>query len=56
MLCGTDNIPHNIPIYAHVWTQCGKYMEILCGILSVPHNTIIDLNNVMNIGFSKTLL
>jgi hypothetical protein len=25
-----------------------KYMEIFCGILSVPHNTIMDLNNVMN--------
>ena len=24
-----------------------EYMEILCGIMSVPHNVVMDVNNVM---------
>ena len=26
----------------------GKYMRIFCGILLVPCNIVMDLNNVMN--------
>ena len=40
MLCGTDNITWNIP---HIRTNMKKYLEIL----SVPQNTVMDLNNVM---------
>ena len=40
MLCGTDNIQ----------TEYGEYLGILCGMLSVPHNTATNLNNVMTIG------
>ena len=32
VLCGTDNISHS---------------DIFCGILSGPHNVVMDLNNVM---------
>ena len=41
MVCQIDNIPRNTP---HLQTECGGMFS---GILSVPHNTIIDLNNVM---------
>ena len=27
--------------------ECGKYQGILCGILSIPHNIVMYLNNVM---------
>lgn len=41
MLPGTDNIPQNIPF------EIGKYQEILCEILSTPHNIVTDPTNVM---------
>ena len=40
MLCGTNNIQHNILIFRLL-------MGILCVILLVPHNIVIDMNNVM---------
>ena len=40
MLCGIDNIPWDIP---HISLNVG----IFCGILSVPRNIVMDLNNVM---------
>ena len=39
MFYGADNTPCNIPTF-------GMNVGILCGILSVPHNTIMDMNNV----------
>ena len=44
VLCGTGNTTQNIP---HIQEECEKYLGILCGILSVPHNIVIVLNNVM---------
>ena len=41
MLCGTDNILHDIP---HIQFE---YKEYTCRILSVPHNNVTNLNNVM---------
>ena len=34
----------------HIQSKCEKYLEIYCGILSVPQNIVVDLNNVMCIG------
>ena len=33
----------------HKQTDCGKYPGILHGILSVPHNFVMNLNNVMQV-------
>ena len=44
MLYVTGSISWNILGYFHIQTECGG---ILCGIMSIPHNTIMDLNNVM---------
>ena len=35
----------NIP---NIQTKCGEYLRILHGILSVPQNIVMDLNNVMS--------
>ena len=44
MSCGTDNIPQNIIEYSPHF----KFnMGIFCGILLVPHNNVMELNNVM---------
>ena len=40
MFCGADNIMQNILIF-------NMNGEIFCIILLVPHNTIMDANNVM---------
>ena len=32
----------------HQKTECGEYPGILRGILLIPHNIVMDLNNVMN--------
>ena len=46
MLCGTDSIPRSTHGYSpHL--DCGEYPGILRGILSVPHNKAMDLNNVI---------
>jgi hypothetical protein len=31
----------------HIQYECWEYPEILCGILSIPQNIIMDLNNIM---------
>ena len=43
MLRGTDIIPWNIPHLDGMW----EYMGIFYGILSVPHDIAMDVNNVM---------
>ena len=41
MFYGTNSIPQsNLHIQSDTW-------KILCGILSVVHNIVMDLNNVM---------
>ena len=30
---------------SHIQTECEKYPEIFYGILSLPHNIAMDLNN-----------
>ena len=40
MSYGTDIIPWNIPGY-------GKYPRVFRGILSIPQNIVMDLNNIM---------
>ena len=50
MFCGTGNIPRLIP---HIQT---KYGEILCGILLVPQNIVMDMNNVMLMRARESLL
>lgn len=48
MFCDTHNISHNIyPNIPHTQFEYEEYMEILCGILLVPSNIVMDLNNVM---------
>ena len=44
MFCGTNNILKCIP---HIQSECGEYPGIFCGILSVPHNIAVDMNNIM---------
>ena len=47
MLCGTDNIAQVFPDTPQIQSECGEYLRILHGIISVPHNIVMDLNNVM---------
>jgi hypothetical protein len=42
MLRGTDNIPLSI-----LGSECGENPRMLRGILSVPHNIVMDLNKNM---------
>jgi hypothetical protein len=44
VLCGIDKIPKNIP---HIHTECEKYLGIFGGVLLVPQNIIMNMNNVM---------
>ena len=54
MLCGIENIPHNIPGYSP-HPECGEYRGMFSGILSVPQNTVMDLNNAMKVMCSNIL-
>ena len=51
MLHGTDNISRNVPGYISYSDCMGEYQEILCGILSISHNNVMDLNNAMLVSF-----
>jgi hypothetical protein len=42
LFCRIDSIPRNI---SHIQSA---YREIFCGILSVPHSIVMNLDNVMN--------
>ena len=45
MFCGTDINPRNIP---HNWIGYGgRISKIFHEILSIPHNNVMDLDNVM---------
>ena len=44
MFCGTKCISRNI---FRIKTEREKYHKVLCEILSVPYNIVMDLNNVM---------
>ena len=33
--------------YSVIQTECGEYMRISCGVPLVPHNIVMDLNNVL---------
>ena len=45
MLCGAD---HEIFLdIAHIYIEYGKGLGIFHGILLVPHNIVMNLNNVM---------
>lgn len=37
------------PNISHIQSECGKHHEIFYGIISIPHNTAMDLNNVMKV-------
>ena len=41
---GLDSIFFDIP---HIQTECGEYQKKNCGILSVPYNVVMNMNNVM---------
>ena len=41
IICNIVEI-HNI-----IYSECEKHLKILCGILLVPQNILIDMNNVM---------
>ena len=43
MFCGTKSIPQNIP---PIQTECREYPGIFYGVLSVPQNIVMDLNNI----------
>jgi hypothetical protein len=47
MLCGTDNITRNILDIPRIQSECGEYLGILRGMLSVPQNIVMNSNNVM---------
>ena len=34
-------------------SECGKNPKILCIILLVPHNVVMDVNNVMYVNIKK---
>ena len=56
IFCGTDSISESIPRYSHIQTGCGKYFRIFHGVLSVPHNIVMDLNNFMDPSVLEKLL
>ena len=45
MYFGTESIPW---IILHIQSECGKYPGILCGILSVSQNIVMDQSHVMS--------
>ena len=47
MFYGTDNISLVFLDIPHIQSKCGEYPKILCGILLVPQNIVMDLNKVM---------
>jgi hypothetical protein len=48
-VCGVGNAHNIITLFKFITTLCmiDNIPQIFCGILSVPHNTVMDLNNVM---------
>ena len=46
MFCGIDNISHSIPGYSLTQIDYGNII-IFYGILSIPQNIVMDLDNVM---------
>ena len=44
------------PDIPHIQIKCGEYVGILRGILSIPHNNVMDLNNVMKCNFDQHAL
>ena len=52
------NVFHRISVdNSHIQTECGIYMGLFCGILTVPHNIIMDLNNVLELqGYINSIL
>ena len=53
MLCGTVNISHNIPTHS---PHSSMNVGIFHGILTVPHNIVMNLNSVMTIESLSFLL
>ena len=43
------NYMHKLMRDACYKSECGDYLGIFCGILSVPHNIVMNLNNVMEL-------
>ena len=35
----------------HIQTECENHHEIFCGIMSVPQNIVMDMNNVVKVKF-----
>ena len=44
MFCVTESVPQNVP---HIETECEEYPLIFRKILSVPHNIVMNMKNVM---------
>ena len=44
-----------INIFFHIWTESREYPGIFHGILSVPQNIILDVNNVMYVTLYENL-
>ena len=44
-----------INIFFHIWTEYGEYPGTFHGILSVPQNIILDVNNVMYVTLYENL-
>jgi hypothetical protein len=49
LFCGIDNIQQNIPAFI-------LNVGIFCRILSIPHNIVIYLNNVMVVADEPTYI
>ena len=46
MLCEINMFPWNISYYSHIPSKCEKHQGIFHKIMLVPHNIVMDLNNV----------
>ena len=45
------HVAHRTPVFDCMWTwfrrNVGNILRIFCGILSIPYNIVVDMNNVM---------
>ena len=57
LFCGIGNIPQKILVFFHILYKYENYVVRFWGIMLVPHNTVMDLNNDMRASsFTQTIL
>jgi hypothetical protein len=47
MLCGIDSFQGIFPYIPNIQSECGGYLWICPEILSIPQNSVMDMDNVM---------